>query len=210
MLLRVDGAKWWQANLDGRIPGPRGGMIRKLELVKRKIGFHFRVRMRIIVLKEDCPQGVEVHSDSQFLFSEDNKTRKKKRRIRKSIQNELEHYDPLNIEDLDSVAISAQPGRGTIVAVDLLPIVPIPGVEVIRGDFLLDSTTQLIKKSLATGDNPFGKADVILSDMAANLSGNTAHDIQSSLEICGAVFEYAKWNLRSADSIGRKKGGVLL
>ena len=157
----------------------------------------------------DCALGVEVHSDSQFPFSEDKKAKKKKRR-RKPIEDELEHYDPLNIENLDSVSMSAQPGRGTIVAVDLLPIVPIPGVKVIRGDFLLDSTTQLIKKSLATRDNPLCRADVILSDMAANVSGNTAHDIQSSLEICGAVFEYAKWNLRSADNIGRKKGGVLL
>ena len=38
--------------------------------------------------------------------------------------------------------MSVQPGRGTIVAADLLPIVPIPGVKVIRGDFLLGPTTQ--------------------------------------------------------------------
>ncbi|KAJ3492590.1 hypothetical protein NLJ89_g11201 [Agrocybe chaxingu] len=46
--------------------------------------------------------------------------------------------------------------------------------------------------------------------MAANSSGNVTHDIQSSLEICEAVFEFARFNLRSADSVGRKKGGVLL
>jgi len=90
----------------------------------------------------DCALGVEVHSDSQFLFSEDKRARKKKRRVRKPIEDELEHYDPLNIENLDSVSMSVQPGRGTIVAVDLLPIVPIPGVKVIRGDFLLGPTTQ--------------------------------------------------------------------
>jgi len=158
---------------------------------------------------DNFSQGVQDHSDSQFLFSQD-KARKKKGRVRKPIEDELKHYDPLNIDNLDSASMSAQRGRGTIVAVDLLPMVPIPGVKVIRGDFLLDSTTRLIKQSLAAEGNPFGKADVILSDMAANVSGNTAHDIQSSLEICGAVFEYARWNLRSADNIGRKKGGILL
>jgi len=49
------------------------------------------------------------------------------------------------IEILDSVSMSAQHGRGTLLAADLLLIVPIPGVKVIRGDFLVDGTTQLIK-----------------------------------------------------------------
>jgi len=46
----------------------------------------------------DCALGVEVHSDSQFLFSEDKRARKKKRRVRKPIEDELEHYDPLNMK----------------------------------------------------------------------------------------------------------------
>jgi len=66
---------------------------------------------------------------------------------------------------------------GTIVAVDLLPIVTIPGVTIIRGDFLL------IKKLLATGDNPSGKADVSPSDMVANVCGNTAFWDQSCVRV---------------------------
>lgn len=152
-------------------------------------------------------------ADSSLVLLEEPKTRKRKKKHRpQSSVQELEHFDPLNIDEMESSldSTSSNTGRGTIVAVDLLPINFIPGVQTIRGDFMLESTTRLIRNLLVTGKNPFGKADVILSDMAANASGNTAHDIQSSLEICEAVFEFAKWNLRSADSIGRKRGGVLL
>ena len=78
------------------------------------------------------------------------------------------NYD---IEILDSVSMSAQHGRGTLLAADLLLVVPIPGVKVIRGDFLVDGTTRLIKFCWQVG-----------CDTAANVYGN---DIQSS-EICGA------------------------
>ena len=52
--------------------------------------------------------------------------------------------------------------------------------------------------------------DVILSDMAANTTGNNVADSQSGLEICEAVFDFVTHNLRTAEEIGRRKGGVLL
>jgi len=131
--------------------------------------------------------------------------------VRKPVRQENENSNPPKIED-DFLASpsSAHRGRGTIVAVDLLPIDPITGVHIFRGDFLLGSTTEHIRRLLASKDNANGKADVILSDIAGNISGNTAHDTESSLEICEAVFEFARSNLRSARAIGRRKGGVLL
>ncbi|KDR71815.1 hypothetical protein GALMADRAFT_74592 [Galerina marginata CBS 339.88] len=124
------------------------------------------------------------------------------------VAEELDHFDPLNIDDMGGTAKTK--GRGTILAVDLLKVDPIPGVKTIQADFMLDSTTTLLKNLLRNADNPEGKADVILSDMASNASGNDVHDIQSSLEICEAVFDFARSHLRSADSIGRRRGGVLL
>ncbi len=53
-----------------------------------------------------------------------------------------------------------------IVAIDLLPIEPIPGVNIIQGDFN-DATTQQKIKELLKGR----EADVIVSDMAPNFSG---------------------------------------
>lgn len=116
-------------------------------------------------------------------------------------------FDPLNIDDIDFD--SAQMGRGTIIATDLQNIIPIHGVQTVKGNFLEESTVQIIRGLLFVA-NKEPKVDVILSDMAANITGNSVHDSQSSLEICEAVFEFAKRNLRTANEVGRPKGGVLL
>lgn len=135
---------------------------------------------------------------------------KEPKRKRKSTNPTLGEFDPLNIDKLDLSPHSRQMGRGTIISVDLLNILPIPGVQTIIGDFLEEGTEQVIRGLLFNANNRQAKADVILSDMAANTSGNDAHDSQSSLEICEAVFDFATRNLRAADSVGRRKGGVLL
>lgn len=122
----------------------------------------------------------------------------------------MESFDPLNIEGEDFGAYDGKGGRGTIVAVDLLKMQPIQGVHNIQADFLSPQAETLIHALLAVKGNPAGKVDIILSDMAANSSGNNIRDIESSLEICNAVFEFAQGNLRSAENIGRKRGGVLL
>jgi len=123
------------------------------------------------------------------------------------IKSPAEDFDPLNIDDVQM--ISSQ-GRGIIVAVDLLRIQPIHGVHTLRADFLAPETEAAIHGLLSVKGNPEGKADIVLSDMAANSSGNVTHDIESSLEICEAVFEFVVQNLRTAESIGRRRGGVLL
>ena len=105
---------------------------------------------------------------------------------------------------------SGKMGRGTIIAVDLANILPIPGVQTVKGNFLEENTLQIIRGLLFNANNEQPKVDVILSDMGANRSGDQVHDSQSSLEICEAVFEFAKGNLRTADEVGRPKGGVLL
>jgi 23S rRNA (uridine2552-2'-O)-methyltransferase len=123
---------------------------------------------------------------------------------------ELSTFDPLNIEGDDFDITKGKGGHGKIVSVDLLKMQPIPGVYTIQADFLSPKAESLIRALLAVQGNPGGKIDIILSDMAANSSGNNTRDTESSLEICNAVFEFAQQNLRSAESIGRKRGGVLL
>uniref|UniRef100_A0A8H7XLS9 rRNA methyltransferase 2, mitochondrial n=1 Tax=Psilocybe cubensis TaxID=181762 RepID=A0A8H7XLS9_PSICU len=137
----------------------------------------------------------------------DNGTKRKKWNSKRT--EELDYFDPLNIDSLDPNT-GNMTGRGTIIAVDLLKIESIPGVQTLQADFLLSSTTLAIKNLLRSHDNPDGKVDVVLSDMAANVSGNNAHDIEDSLQICEAVFEFATNHLRTAESIGRRRGGVLL
>ncbi|KAF8645367.1 hypothetical protein AX16_007870 [Volvariella volvacea WC 439] len=137
---------------------------------------------------------------------------KTKKKFKKAVtppppEPEEADFDPLNIDDM---IVSSQKGRGTIVAVDLLRMAPIPGVNVIQADFLAPDTEDMIHSLLSVRGNMEGKADIILSDMAANATGNVTKDVESSLEICEAVFTFAKQHLRTAESIGRRKGGVLL
>jgi 23S rRNA (uridine2552-2'-O)-methyltransferase len=103
-----------------------------------------------------------------------------------------------------------QRGRGTIVAADLLHIPPIPGVRTLQIDFLSPEAGNLIRAMLMSPSNPEGKADLILSDMAANFTGNQARDTEASLDICLAVYQFVKTNLRTVQETGKKHSGTLL
>ncbi|KAJ3479478.1 hypothetical protein NLI96_g9032 [Meripilus lineatus] len=101
-------------------------------------------------------------------------------------------------------------GRGTIIAVDLLPIYPIPGVKTLQMNFLSEEANDYISALLSPRPGVEGKADVILCDMAANFTGNRVRDVEASLDICHAVFNFTHRRLRLAEEVGRRRGGVLL
>ena len=103
-------------------------------------------------------------------------------------------------------------GRGKIVALDLLPIAPIPGVQTLQMDFLAQDSARLVRDALKSSQNPEGTADVILSDMAANFSGIKIRDTQMSLDICHAAFDFAKGALtvREVDERGKASGGGIM
>jgi len=105
------------------------------------------------------------------------------------------------------------PAPGVIVAVDRLPMKPIPGVLTLQADFLQPATTSAIKQTLTTPHNRDGKVDVILSDIGANQSGNRIRDVEQSLEICHAVLKFAKKHLRNDFDLTKEtkdRQGVLL
>ena len=98
-------------------------------------------------------------------------------------------------------------------SMDRLPMKPIPGVVTLQADFLQPATTSTIKQMLTTSFNRDGKADLILSDIGANQSGNRIRDVEQSLEICHAVLQFARKHLRNDFDLEEKmKGreGVLL
>lgn len=81
-----------------------------------------------------------------------------------------------------------------VLAVDLLPIPspPISGVTPIKGDFLHADTKRIIARHLSSQRYP--TVDVVLSDMAANTTGNRVTDTQGSLELCEAVLVFvSQW-----------------
>ncbi|OBZ73280.1 Ribosomal RNA large subunit methyltransferase E [Grifola frondosa] len=123
---------------------------------------------------------------------------------------QIDEVDPLRELGLDQDITPPPVGRGTIVAVDLLRIEPIAGVKTLQMDFLSPEADAYINALLPSEPGTEGKADVILSDMAGNFSGNKTADIESSIDICSAVFEFAQRHLRTSKSIGRRQGGVLV
>ena len=76
--------------------------------------------------------------------------------------------------------------NGTIVALDLLPFEPIEGVVVVDGDFREDEVTQRLAEVLAGR-----KVDVLLSDMAPNLSGIEASDAARMAHLVELAVEFA-------------------
>jgi 23S rRNA (uridine2552-2'-O)-methyltransferase len=78
--------------------------------------------------------------------------------------------------------------HGSVVAVDLLTIEPIPGVVIFQGDFLEQSVIDEV--SLALG--PRGKADLILSDMAPNMSGFKSADRSRGELLAEAAYTFAE------------------
>jgi len=60
---------------------------------------------------------------------------------------------------------------GRVVAVDLLEVEPIAGVTILRGDFLDDAVARAVGEALGGA-----RADVVLCDLAPNLSGIASAD----------------------------------
>jgi len=75
---------------------------------------------------------------------------------------------------------------GRVVAVDLLPMEPIPGVDFIEGDFTARQTLQALRELL--GDEP---VDLVMSDMAPNISGNRAIDQPRTLALLDEALLFA-------------------
>jgi 23S rRNA (uridine2552-2'-O)-methyltransferase len=82
------------------------------------------------------------------------------------------------------------PGRGTVVAIDVLDMPAIPGVEFLRLDFLDPAAPDRLKEMLG------GAADVVLSDMAANATGHRKTDHLKIMALAETAALFAREVLR--------------
>ncbi len=80
-------------------------------------------------------------------------------------------------------------GDATIVAVDLLEMDALPCVDFVQGDFREDDVLEALQRKLSDR-----QADLVMSDMAPNISGNRAIDqprsmylVELALDICPDV-----------------------
>lgn len=80
---------------------------------------------------------------------------------------------------------------GKVIAIDLLEMTPIPGVTFIQGDFAEPAALDKVERALAES-----KADLVLSDMAPNISGVAATDQARSLQLAELAADFAVTHLK--------------
>ncbi len=82
--------------------------------------------------------------------------------------------------------VKAVEGMGQVVAIDYLAFDPIAGVEILQLDFMDDSAPGKLKALLREG-----RADVVLSDMAAPTTGHTKTDHLRIMGLAEAALAFA-------------------
>src|SRR5580704_10069997 len=81
--------------------------------------------------------------------------------------------------------------NGKVVANDLLPMEELPGVTFVQGDFREQAVVDRIEEALASA-----RLDVLLSDMAPNLSGMDAIDAPRSMHLAELALDMACQTLK--------------
>ena len=80
---------------------------------------------------------------------------------------------------------------GRVVAIDLLPMDPLPGVEFLQADFATEEGLAELETLLQKR-----KPDLVMSDMAPNLSGITAADQARHYRLAELALEFARLHLQ--------------
>ena len=116
---------------------------------------------------------------------------------------EIDERDKLLKPGMVVVDLGAAPGgwsqvaakrvgrSGAVIAIDLLAMEPISGVTVIEADFSSAKGVAAIEAHLAGR-----KADIVLSDMAPNLSGIAVSDQARSMELAEIARDFALLHLQ--------------
>jgi len=120
---------------------------------------------------------------------------------------EIQEKDKLIRPGMVLVDLGAAPGgwsqvagqlvgdHGRVIASDILPVDSLEGVEFIQGDFTEDAVFQQILDAI--GDAP---VDLVISDMAPNMSGMSAVDQPQSMYLVELALDMSRRVLRPGGS----------
>ena len=84
---------------------------------------------------------------------------------------------------------------GRVFALDSLSMDPVTNARIMAGDFTEDSVLEQLMQSL--GDR---RVDVVLSDMAPNMSGNRSIDQPRAMYLCELALDFARQTLNPGGS----------
>ena len=85
------------------------------------------------------------------------------------------------------VAVQRLKGQGRIIALDILDMQPIKGVEFIQGDFREESVLKLLEEQLNNK-----QVDLVIADMAPNMSGIADVDQAGAAYLTELALEFSK------------------
>jgi 23S rRNA (uridine2552-2'-O)-methyltransferase len=89
------------------------------------------------------------------------------------------------------VAVKRCGAKGKVLALDILPMEPVAGVDFLHGDFTEDAVLEDLESRLEGA-----RVDVVLSDMAPNLSGVASVDQARSIHLCELALDFAVRHLK--------------
>lgn len=82
-------------------------------------------------------------------------------------------------------------GKGRVLALDILPMEPLEGVEFLQGDFTEQAPLKALLEALGEA-----RADLVMSDMAPNISGQAQVDIPRAMYLAELAHDLARRVLR--------------
>lgn len=85
--------------------------------------------------------------------------------------------------------------NGRIIGLDMLPMEPIEGVTFILGDFREAEVLEKLEQALASASGPV-KVDLVISDMAPNLSGIESADAARIAHLVELAVEFAQKKMK--------------
>ncbi|MDC9701007.1 MAG: RlmE family RNA methyltransferase [Alphaproteobacteria bacterium] len=103
-----------------------------------------------------------------------------------------------------SMRVKAGQSCGRVIAIDLLEMEHIAGVDFLQMDFLDETAQERVQALLC------GKADLVMSDMAANATGHQQTDHLKIMVLCEAALSFARCVLNEEGSFIAKvlRGGT--
>ena len=93
-----------------------------------------------------------------------------------------------------ATAAANRKGAGRVIAIDLLEMPGLPGVEFLQADFTTEEGLAAVVNSLAGSagaGGASGKVGLVMSDMAPNISGIGVSDQAKSMYLCEIALEFA-------------------
>ena len=81
--------------------------------------------------------------------------------------------------------VAMELGAGHVIALDLLPMNPLPGVTVLQMDFMEDDAAEALINAIGGG------ADLVLTDMAPNTTGHKPTDQIRIVALAEAAYDFA-------------------